>query len=97
MMLQQHRDSTDVDSPHASHHASHHAVKDALHHIRLVLTLRCEQADEVRLRHCHGEANRWEVVAEVLHRAICGTCRRSKRQAETVEEFVAEFARRERL
>ncbi|MEL7237227.1 MAG: hypothetical protein AAGK78_00065 [Planctomycetota bacterium] len=61
----------------------------------MVLTLRCEKADELRLRKRHGETEPLENLAEVLHRGICGTCRRSKRQADAMEKVLTEFRDRE--
>ena len=46
----------------------------------LVLTLKCEKAEEIRLRAGYGEATRVERLAEWLHRAICGWCRTAARQ-----------------
>ena len=70
-------------------------MRHTLRHILLVLTLRCEKADELRLRRRHGETEPLENLAEVLHRGICGTCRRSKKQADAMEVVLGEFARRE--
>jgi hypothetical protein len=67
----------------------------AVYHLSLVLTLRCEAADLIRLRARHGETTWTEDLAELLHRRICGTCRRSKHQAEVVDTTLRAFAERE--
>ncbi|MEM6560247.1 MAG: hypothetical protein AAF656_01495 [Planctomycetota bacterium] len=67
-------------------------MRNAFRHLLLVLTLRCEDADEIRLRQHYGEADKWEALAERMHRAICGTCRRSKPQTEVLDEAMDQFA-----
>ncbi|MEM1013606.1 MAG: hypothetical protein AAGI46_15470 [Planctomycetota bacterium] len=64
-------------------------------YLLLILTLRCEDADEMRLRRRYGETHWAEDAAEVLHRWTCGTCRKSKRQEEAVESALQGFAARE--
>jgi hypothetical protein len=63
-------------------------VKQTLYHIWLVLTLKCEQAEIIRLRHQHGEAAPLEAVAEKLHRAICRSCRRSHQQDALLDDVL---------
>ena len=70
-------------------------MRETLYHLYLVLTLRCEQAEELRLRRRYGETARLEDVAEVMHRAICGQCRRVIGQSETMDEAVHAFRDRE--
>jgi len=67
----------------------------ALRLVAMVLTLRCEDADRLRMRSRHGETLWAEDLAERLHRGICGTCRRSRRQDDVVDSALAKFAERE--
>ncbi|MEM8874303.1 MAG: hypothetical protein AAGD32_08580 [Planctomycetota bacterium] len=67
-------------------------MRRSIRHLLLVLTLRCEDADEIRLRQHYGESDRVEALAERLHRMICGTCRRSKPQTEVLDEAMDQFA-----
>ncbi len=51
-----------------------------------VLTLRCEDADRLRTIGSH-EPVRWSHrVGERLHRALCGSCRRARRQMRKLDE-----------
>ncbi len=63
-------------------------MKQAWRHILLILTLRCEQAELIRLKAGYGEANLAERVAEHLHRGICGPCRRAARQGAALDELL---------
>lgn len=74
---------------------SRNRLRKALRHVVLVLTLRCEEADLIRLKAGHGDAIWAEVLAERLHRSYCGTCRRSRRQAQAVDMTLSVFAERE--
>ena len=56
-----------------------------LKNLHLILTLHCERAEEIRLRRAHREATPSERVAESLHRAICGPCRRAARQQASLD------------
>jgi hypothetical protein len=67
----------------------------SLHAIWLILTLRCERADLIRIRASHGETDWTERMAERLHRFICHTCRRSQRQSEAVDLGLRSFGQRE--
>lgn len=64
-------------------------------YVLLIMTLRCEDADEMRMRHQYGETHWAEDVAERLHRRMCSTCRRSKIQADVVASGLRAFAARE--
>jgi hypothetical protein len=66
-----------------------------LKHTVLVLTLRCERADLIRTRSRHGEAHWSERLAERLHRLICHTCRRNRKQSAFVDAGLCSFAERE--
>ncbi|MEM8875100.1 MAG: hypothetical protein AAGD32_12690 [Planctomycetota bacterium] len=50
-------------------------MRRTLRGIYLILTLRCEEAELIRLRARDGEAGRLEKIADWLHRAICKPCR----------------------
>lgn len=63
-------------------------MKRAWHHILLILTLRCEQAEVIRLKEGYGEAHWAERVAERLHRGICGPCRRAARQGAALNDVL---------
>ena len=65
-----------------------------LRNLHLILTLHCERAEVVRLKRAHREATPSEAVAEVLHRAICGPCRRAARQQAMLSDILE--ARRDR-
>ena len=63
----------------------------------LVLTLKCEQAEQIRLRAGYGEATRVERLAEWLHRAICGWCRTAARQMEKFDSVLDAYRQRDGL
>ena len=59
-----------------------------------VLTLRCEEADRVRTRRIGGAATRRERLAEDLHRLICASCRRARRQLEVLDDALRSLEER---
>ena len=52
-----------------------------------VLTLRCEEAD--RLRSLDENTTRAQRVGEVMHRTLCKSCRRAKKQTQILSRLLA--------
>ncbi len=67
---------------------------DALRHILLILTCRCEQAELIRLKAGYGEAHWAERLAERLHRLICRPCRKSVTQSKRMDAVVHAYRER---
>lgn len=51
----------------------------------LLLTVKCEEAERIRLRASYGEATRVERTAAWLHRGICKACRIAARQMDRLD------------
>ncbi|MEM6314114.1 MAG: hypothetical protein AAF743_08500 [Planctomycetota bacterium] len=56
-------------------------MRQTLRGIYLILTLRCEEAEMIRLRAREGDAGKLEKIAEFLHRMICKPCRHAATQS----------------
>ncbi len=82
-------------APGAEDAPAHGSLGRVFGHALLVLTLRCERADLIRLRSQYGESDWSERLAERLHRLICHTCRRSRKQTAVVDAGLRGFGERE--
>ncbi len=57
--------------------------------IAYVLTLRCEEADRLRTMWSAGEElTRSQRVGEALHRSLCRSCRRARRQLLVLQDLL---------
>jgi hypothetical protein len=56
-----------------------------LRSIWYILTLRCDEADRLRVVARGGEIARHEKIAERIHRGLCAGCRRAAKQLETID------------
>ncbi len=57
-----------------------------------VLTLRCEEADRLRSIEREGELSRSQRVGESLHRGLCKSCRKARRQAKLLKQALSEMS-----
>jgi len=69
-------------------------IRKLVQSLVLVLTLKCEEAERIRLRASYGEATRIERLAEVLHRWICKACRIAVRQMNRLDDTISAARRR---
>ena len=57
-----------------------------------VLTLRCEEADRLRLIRSSKTLSRTEHIAERTHRALCAGCRRAARELDRMDRGLEHIA-----
>ncbi len=56
-----------------------------------VLTLRCEEADRLRAIERDAELTRAQRLGESMHRMLCGSCRKARRQARALSTMLADL------
>ena len=69
-------------------------IKRCWQSLVLVLTLKCEEAEQIRLRASYNEATRIERFAEAMHRGICGWCKKGARQMDRLDATLSAARRR---
>ena len=56
-----------------------------LRSIWYILTLRCDEADRLRVVARGGQIERHERIAERIHRGLCAGCRRAAKQLDAID------------